>query len=95
MGVANFTPRLFIREYLCDRVASWLGHNSRMEAKRTVKRIYEWQPHARRKRGRPKIRWKDDVREYLKELGIYNWLTRTQDRSSWKEIDDQPKAFKK
>jgi hypothetical protein len=26
---------------------------SRMEAERTVKRIYEWQPHARRKRGRP------------------------------------------
>jgi hypothetical protein len=49
----------------------------------------------RQKRGRPKIRWKDDVREDLKELGIYNWLTRTQDRSSWKEIVEQAKAFKK
>jgi hypothetical protein len=64
-------------------------------AERTVRRIYEWQPHARRKRGRPKIRWKDDVRENLKELGIYNWLTRTQDRSRWKEIVDQAKALKK
>jgi hypothetical protein len=61
---------------------SWLGHISRMEAGRTVKRIYDWQPHAIRKRGRPKIRWKDDVREDLKDLGIYNWITRTQDRSS-------------
>ena len=25
---------------------SWLGHISRMEAGRTVKRIYDWQPHA-------------------------------------------------
>jgi hypothetical protein len=66
-----------------------------MEAERTVKRIYEWQPHARRKRGRPQIRWKDDVRVDLNELGIYNWLTRTQDRSSWKEIVEQAKAFKK
>jgi hypothetical protein len=37
----------------------------------------------------------DDVREDLKELGIYNWLARTQDRSSWKEIVEQAKAFKK
>jgi hypothetical protein len=66
-----------------------------MEAERTVKRIYEWQPHARRKRGRPKIRWKDDVTEDLKELGIYNWLTCTQDRTSWTEILEQAKAFKK
>jgi hypothetical protein len=59
-----------------------------------AQRIYEWQPHARRKRGRPKIRWKDDVREDLKELGIYNQLTRTQDISNWKEIVEQAKAFK-
>jgi hypothetical protein len=74
---------------------SWLGHISRMESERTIKRIYEWQPHSRRKRGGPKIRWKDDVREDLKELGICNWLTRTQDRSSWKEIVEQAKAFRK
>jgi hypothetical protein len=57
--------------------------------------LYDWQPHAIRKRGRPKIRWKDDVREDLKDLGIYNWITRTQDRSSWKEIVEQAKGFKK
>jgi hypothetical protein len=57
--------------------------------------IYDWQPHAIRKRGRPKIRRKDDVRGDLKDLGIYNWTTRTQDRSSWKEIVDQAKTFKK
>jgi hypothetical protein len=41
-----------------------------MEAGRTVKIIYDWQPYAIRKRGRPKIRWKDDVREDLTDLGI-------------------------
>jgi hypothetical protein len=60
-----------------------------MEAGRTVKRIYDWQPHAVRKRGRPKIRWKDDVRE------VYNWTTRTENRSVWKEIVEQAKTFKK
>jgi hypothetical protein len=74
---------------------SWLGHISRMEAGRTVKRIYEWLPHAIRNRGRPKIRWKDDVREDLKVLGIYSWTTRTQNISTWKEIIEQAKAFKK
>jgi hypothetical protein len=66
-----------------------------MEAGRTIKRIYDWQPHAIRKGGRPKIRWKDDVREDLKDLVIYHWITRTQDRSSSKEIVEQAKAFKK
>jgi hypothetical protein len=74
---------------------SWLGHISSMEAGQTAKRIYDWYPHTMRKRGQPKIRWKDDVREDLKNLGIYNWITRTQDRSSWKEIVEQAKAFKK
>jgi hypothetical protein len=60
-----------------------------------VKIIYDWQPQAIRKRCRPKIRWKDDVREVLKDLGIYNWTTRTQNRSTWKEIVEQAKAFKK
>jgi hypothetical protein len=66
-----------------------------MEAGRMVRRIYYWQPHAIRKRGRPKIRWKDDVRENLKDLGIYNWTTPTQNRSTWKDIVEQAKAFKK
>jgi hypothetical protein len=57
--------------------------------------VYDWQPHAISKRGRPKIRWKDDVREDLKDLGIYNWTTCTQNRSAWKEIVEQAKAFKK
>ncbi|PNF25420.1 hypothetical protein B7P43_G08795, partial [Cryptotermes secundus] len=71
---------------------SWLGHISRMEAVRTDNRIYDWQPHSIRKRGRPKIRWKDDVLfEDLKDLGIHTWITRTQDRSSWKEIVERPK----
>jgi hypothetical protein len=39
-----------------------------MEAGRAVKRIHDWQPQATRKRGRPKIRWKGDVRENLKDL---------------------------
>jgi hypothetical protein len=66
-----------------------------MEAGRTAKRIYDWQPYTIRKRGQPKIRWKDDVREDLKDLGICNWITRTHNRSSWKEIVEQAKAFKK
>jgi hypothetical protein len=64
---------------------SWLGHILRMEAGRMVKRIYDWQSHAIRKRGRPKIRWKDDGREDLKDLGIYNWTTRTQKKKKKKK----------
>ncbi|PNF25476.1 hypothetical protein B7P43_G05995, partial [Cryptotermes secundus] len=62
---------------------------------RNTVNFIDWKPHPVRKRDRPKIRWRDDVREDLKGLGIYNWISRTQDRSSWKEIVEQAKAFKK
>jgi hypothetical protein len=60
-----------------------------------VKIIYDWQSHVTRKKVRPRIRGKDDVREDLKDLGIYNWTTRIQNRSTWKEIVEQAKAFNK
>jgi hypothetical protein len=91
----NLIKRRNLVNFIKAQRISWFGHISRMEAGRTVKRIYDSQPHAIRKRGRPKIRWKVDVREDLKDLGIYNWTTRTQNRSAWKEIVEQAKAFKK
>jgi hypothetical protein len=85
----NLIKRRNIVNFIEAQRISWLGHISRMEAGRMVKRIYNWQPHVIRKRGQPNIRWKDDVREDLKDLRIYNWTTRTQNRNTRKEIVEQ------
>jgi hypothetical protein len=43
----------------------WLGYVRRMEQNRMVKRVFEGQPGGRRKNGRSRKRWLDDI-EYLK-----------------------------
>jgi len=42
---------------------SWFGHLHRMPEERLVKKkVYKWKPMLTRPPGRPKNRWKDDIR---------------------------------
>jgi hypothetical protein len=40
-----------------------------MTNERVAKTIYKWKPHATRLKGRPRVRWEDDVRNDLMEDG--------------------------
>jgi hypothetical protein len=51
---------------------SWLGHVERMPNERVVKTIYKWKPYSVRPKGRPRLRWEDDVRNDLKKMGVKN-----------------------
>jgi hypothetical protein len=73
---------------------SWLGHVERMLDGRVAKIIYKWKPYATRLKGRPRLRWEDDVRNDLKKMGLKNWKQRVQERNQWKEIIEQAKTHK-
>ncbi|MGR0260472.1 hypothetical protein, partial [Klebsiella pneumoniae] len=62
----------------------WLGHVMRTQ-EREVKSILEAQMDGKRRRGRPRNRWLDDVREDLQTLGVVAWRTVVQDRDKWRE----------
>jgi hypothetical protein len=38
-----------------------------------AKSIYKWKLYATRPKGRSRLRWKDDVRNDLRKMGVKNW----------------------
>ena len=68
------------------RRLEWLGHVSRMNETRSAKKIFEGKLEGRRARGRPKLRWINDVEDDLMELGVKRWRTKALDREEWASI---------
>ena len=52
-------------EIITERRFRWFGHVIRMEESRITKRVLEWKPIGKRKRGRQKLTWKDQVSKDL------------------------------
>ena len=73
---------------------SWVGHVEKMPDERVVKSIYKWKPHATRPKGRPRLRWDDDVRDDLRKMGVNNWKQKAQERKPRRGIIEQAKTLK-
>jgi hypothetical protein len=65
-----------------------LDHIERMSEERVVRKINNWKPI-----GRPKNRWDDDVRNYLKIMKVNNWKDCAKDRNKWKSVVDRAKTL--
>ena len=63
----------------------WAGHVARMNDNRWTKRLTDWQPRTgKRRRGRQKTRWRDDLTAYL---GV-TWAREATDRRKWKTHEE-------
>ena len=74
------------------RRLEWFGHVIKMNETRSVKKIFEGKLEGRRGRGRPRLRWIDDVEDDLRKLGVKQWRTKTLDREEWASIIREAKA---
>ena len=74
------------------RRLEWLGHVIRMNETRSVKKIFEGKLEGRRGRGRPRLRWIDDVEDDLKKLGVKRWRAKALDREEWASVIREAKA---
>jgi len=83
-----------IVRHIKNKRLSWLGHVERMLNERVAKTMYKWKPNATSPKGRPRLRWEDDVRNDLRKTGVKNWKRRAQDRKQWNEITEHAKTHK-
>ena len=60
---------------------SWAGHIGRMTDNRWTKKCTRWSPSGKRRRGRPRLRWADDLKRYQER-----WPALTDDRDEWRDL---------
>jgi hypothetical protein len=63
-----------------------------MEDFRSPKKILNAKLDKKRKIGRPKLRWFDDVQTDIRILGIKSWMCKAQDRLEWERITREAKV---
>ncbi|XP_018571127.1 uncharacterized protein LOC108910870 [Anoplophora glabripennis] len=63
--------------------ARWLGHIARMSGERWVKRILIQGEGGKRRRGRPRKRWLEEVTKDVRDVGVRDWKEEALDRKRW------------
>ena len=71
----------------------WSGHLERMANNRAAKVVYAQNPRGKRPKGRPRLRWSDDVQSDLQLMGVQAWKKKARDRSQWKDVVRQARAL--
>jgi hypothetical protein len=70
----------------------WLGHVERMEDSAMTKRMLKGRLYSKRRKGRPKKRWLDDVESDLKKMEVKGWKEKMRDREQWRLVVEEAKA---
>ena len=81
-----------IINYIKAQRLAWFGHVHRMPDNSMVKKVYELSPALTRSLGRPKNRWKNDVKSDITNMKITNWRDCIRNRPKWKEFVEKAKT---
>ena len=59
-----------------------------MEEKRGIDRVFVRKPEGKRPLGRPRLRWEDNIKRDLQEVGCgsVDWIELAQDREWWRAL---------
>jgi hypothetical protein len=71
-----------------SRRVRWAGHVERMGERRGAYRALVGKSGGRRPLGRPRRRWEDNIKIYLRkvEWGGMDWINLVQDRDRWQDV---------
>jgi len=64
----------------------------RMDTRRIVKNVTEWEPCSSRPVGKPRLRWLDQAEEDLNKMRARNWRDKCKDKRLWNKIVNQAKT---
>jgi hypothetical protein len=79
-----------------SRRMRWAGHVARVGEDRGVHRVLEGKPEGKRPLGRPRRRWKDNIKMNLQEVGWGrgDWMEVAQDRDRWRALVGTVRDFR-
>jgi hypothetical protein len=80
-----------IMKFIKSQRIRWLGHVKRMEVGAMPRKMMEERLFIGRRRGRPRLRWEDDVAD-LKVMKIKQWIEKTKDRDQLRLVVEEAKA---
>ena len=71
-----------------SRRMRWAGHVARMWEERGAYKVLVGKPEGKRPLGRPSLRWVDNIRMDLQEVGwgYGDWIGLAQDRDGWRKL---------
>ena len=71
-----------------SRRMRWAGHVAPMGEEREMYRVLVGKPEGKRPLGRPRLRWVDNIRTDLQEVGCgyMDWIGLAQDRDRWRTL---------
>jgi hypothetical protein len=82
------TPHEISFRVIKSRRLRWEGHVERMGDRKGAHRALVRKPAGRRTLGRPRHRWKDNIKMDLREVGWggMDWINLAQDRDRWRAL---------
>ena len=82
---------IIVRFIKCQRTR-WLGHIERMQDIAITKKMMYGKLYATRRRGRPRMRWLDDMSMDLRKMGVNEWRVRAMNQEAYRHIVEEVKA---
>lgn len=81
-----------ILRFIKAKRIQWMGHVQRMKETGMCKKIMNGKIYSNRRRGRPKLRWIDQVEKDLEKMKVKNWKRKSGERATWNSIVEKAKA---